>query len=738
MPQFLLELLSEEIPARMQSDAARDLARLAQDHLAKADLTFEAISAFAGLRRLTLVVEGLPAVRAERTEERRGPRVGAPESAIEGFLRSAGLSREAMTEREGSYFVRIERPSRKTADVLGAIVEELVRSFPWPKSMTWGAGTLRWVRPLRRILCLFDGAVVPLSVGGVASGDLTEGHRVMGSREPIKVGDFEDYRDRLACNFVVLDPAERRRRVLEDARAVCAARGLELVEDDGLADEVMGLVEWPQPLLGDMDPDFLNLPREVISATMRAHQRYFSVSVAGAQGLAPHFVTVANIEAADGGALIAAGNARVLRARLGDARFFWDEDRRTTLEGRVERLKGVTFHAGLGSLFERADRMEALARAIAPHVGADPRLAGQAARLAKTDLTTGMVAEFPELQGVMGGYYAQADGLDPAVAQAISQQYKPQGPRDGLPSGPVPAAVALAEKLDTLVGLFEVGEKPTGSRDPFALRRTALGIIRMAIDGGGRLPLRPILAYAGAGCAISVIRNMAKSRLNNLTYKQALADFADPASEFAAADWLERHFENLHMAGPAAALAFWQESGDAAWIEEILAFLADRLKVLLREQGRRHDLVDAVFALGDDDLSRVVARIDALAEFLGNVDGANLIAGYRRTSNILAAESRKARLPEGAAVLMAGAGPPEVALLEALKVAVPLVERSLGNDDFTAAMRSLAVLRPPLDAFFDKVLVNSPDAAERDNRLRLLREVADAMARVADFSLVTG
>ncbi|HEY5105535.1 MAG TPA: glycine--tRNA ligase subunit beta [Caulobacteraceae bacterium] len=738
MPQFLLELLSEEIPARMQPGAARDLERLARDHLARVELAFEGLTVFAGPRRLTLVVEDLPAARAHRVEERKGPRVGAPESALEGFLRSAGVAREALTQRDGSYFARLERPGRPTAEVLGEMVEALVRSFPWPKSMTWGTGALRWVRPLRRILCLFDGVVVALCVDGVASGDLTEGHRFMGSREPFPVRDFDDYRQGLARNFVVLEAAERRRRILDGARSLCASRGLELVEDEGLADEVTGLVEWPQPLLGDMDLEFLSLPREVIGASMRTHQRYFSLSAPGAEGLAPHFITVANIEAADGGALIAAGNARVLKARLGDARFFWDEDQRTSLENRLEKLKGVTFHAGLGSLFERSVRMEALARAIAPLVGADADMAGGAARLAKADLASGMVAEFPELQGVMGGYYARAEGLDDAIAQAIAQQYKPQGPRDSLPVGPVPVAVALADKVDTLVGLFEIGEKPTGSRDPFALRRTALGVIRIAIDSGARLPLRSILAYAGVGCAVSVVRNMAKSRLNNLTYKQAIADFADPASEFAAADWLERHFEALHTAGPAAALAFWRGSGDAAWIEEILAFLADRLKVLLREQGRRHDLVDAVFALGDDDLARVVARIDALAGFLESGEGANLLAGYRRAANILTAESRKGPLPEGPPVLLAGSSAPEIALLEALGTALPLLDRALARDDFTKAMGALAALRQRLDAFFDKVLVNSPDAGERDNRLRLLLQVGAAMGRVADFSMVTG
>lgn len=721
----------------MQAGAARDLERMAREALARADLAFESVGAFAGPRRLTLVVEGLPAEQADRTEERKGPRLGAPATAVEGFARSAGVERAALIERDGAYLATVRRVGRPTTQILAETVPALVRAFAWPKSMTWGEGELRWVRPLQRILCVFDRGVVPFAIDGLTSGDVSEGHRFMGPKQPFQALDFATYQQALGRHFVVLEVDERKRRIIDGARALCATRGLALVEDEGLLDEVAGLVEWPVPLLGAMNPEFLRLPPEVIRTVMRTHQRYFAVRSADG-ALSPHFVVVANIEASDGGALIAAGNARVLSARLDDARFFWDEDRKTPLEAGLEKLKGVTFHAGLGSLFERAERIEALARRIAPLLGADPAMAARAARLAKADLGCGMVAEFPELQGVMGGYYARAEDLDSQIADAIADHYRPQGPSDAAPTAPVTAAVALADKLDSLVGFFEVGEKPTGSRDPFALRRTALGVIRIAIAGGARLPLRPLLAYAGIGVGVSIIGRVATSRLNALTYKQALADFADPASEFAAADWLERHFRDLHGGTPEAALDFWRRANDSDWIEEILAFLADRLKGLLRDEGRRHDLVDAVFALGDDDLARIVLRIEALSAFLDSDDGANLLAGYRRSTNILAAEAKKGPLPSGAAVRAPGAPDEELALMDALTAALPSVEAGVAAEDFTGAMRALAALRPRLDAFFEKVLVNAQDPAVRDNRLRLLIEVGAAMDAVADFRAVSG
>ena len=689
MPQLLLELFSEEIPARMQAQAARDLERMARERLAEQGLLPEALKTFAGPRRLTLVAEGLPLAQPDRREERKGPRVGAPDAALQGFLRSTGLTREQLVEKDGVYFATLERPGRPTPEIVAEMVEQIVRGFPWPKSMTWGTGSLRWVRPLKRILCVFAGEVVPFDVDGIASGDVSEGHRFMGDAQPFRARDFEAYADGLASHFVVLDPAERREKILEGARTLCFARSLELVDDEGLLDEVAGLAEWPTPILGDMDPAFLDLPPEVIRTSMRTHQKYFAVRDPRTNALAPNFLTVANVEARDGGKTIAAGNARVLSARLNDARFFWNEDRKVTLEARLEKLKGVTFHAKLGTMHQRVERITALAEALAAHVDADAALTAEAARLAKADLATGMVGEFPELQGVMGGYYAREEGLPQPVAHAIRSQYRPQGPQDEVPTEPVAIAVALADKLDSLVTFFAVGEKPTGSKDPYALRRAALGVIRIVLENGVRLPLRALLAR-----------------------HEARVEGAKP--------------------GPAAA------DGLSPAMAELLAFMAERLKVSLREQGRRHDLVDAVFALGDDDLVRIVARVEALDSFLKTDDGANLLAGYKRATNILKAEEKKGPLPTGEAVELASAPDEETALISALVRLGGPVERALAQEDFAGAMRELSSLRAPVDAFFEKVLVNSDQAVERENRLRLLVQVRAAMGRVADFSQVMG
>jgi glycyl-tRNA synthetase beta chain len=679
MPQLLLELYSEEIPARMQADAARDLERMARERLKAAGFAPEAMLSFVGPRRLTLVVDNLPAAQAASSDERKGPRVGAPDAAIDGFLRSTGLAREQLVERDGVYFAQIARAGRATADVIAEMVPDIVRQFPWPKSMKWGTGSLRWVRPLQRILCLFDGQIVPFNIDGIEAGNFSEGHRYMGSKRPFTVCDFDDYVQKLAADFVVLDPAERKARILEGAFAAARARGLELVEDDGLLDEVAGLAEWPVPLLGDMDPDFLDLPAEVIRTSMRTHQKFFTVRDPATGGLAPHFIAVANVEARDGGLLIAVGNARVLSARLNDARFFWDEDRKVPLADRLERLKGVTFHAKLGTMYERVERIEALAREIAPLVGADVGMTARAARLAKADLATGMVGEFPELQGVMGRYYAIEEGMAPAIADAIRDHYRPQGPSDVAPTAQVSVAVALADKLDMLAGFFAIGEKPTGSRDPFALRRAALGVTRIILES--RLRLRLLTLLPSTGTSI-------------------LLDADDQAA--------------------------------------IMAFFVDRLKVLLRDQGKRHDLVDAVFALGDDDLTRIVARVEAIDAFLTTNDGANLLAGYKRATNILKAEEKKGALPSGPVERLPNAPPEENVLVNALASIGPRVEADLAKEDFTAAMRALAALRAPVDGFFEHVLVNDPDAATRANRLRLLIQVRDLMGRVADFSLVAG
>jgi glycyl-tRNA synthetase beta chain len=679
MPQLLLELFSEEIPARMQAQAARDLERMARERLKAATLEFERLRVDVGPRRLSLVVDGLPVAQGDRREEKKGPRVSAPEAAIEGFLRSVGVHRHQLTERGGVLFADVHHQGRPTAQIIAEMVEAIVRGFPWPKSMTWGAGKLRWVRPLQRILCVFDREIVPLEIEGLASSDLSEGHRFMGACRPFRARDFDEYREALAGHFVVLEAEARKERIIAAARDLCDAHGLELVEDDGLLEEVAGLAEWPVPIVGHMEPSFLALPPEVIRTSMRTHQKYFAVRYPGVDALAPNFVVVANIEAADGGALVAAGNARVLSARLKDAQFFWEEDLKVPLGARRERLKGVTFHAKLGTMYERAERIEALARQIAPLVGADPARAALAGHLCKSDLVSGMVGEFPELQGVMGGYYARAEGLGDDVAGAIAEHYKPAGPNDALPASPVALAVALADKLDTLAGFFAIGEKPTGARDPFALRRAALGVIRIVLGARLRLPLRELVRSA--------------------------------------------------LFGP---------SPTDGVVDEILAFMADRLKVQLRDEGKRHDLVDAVFALGDDDLTRVVARVEALDAFLITEDGANLLAGYKRAGNLLNAEAKKSALPEGPAIRAPDAPAEEATLVEALSATAPAVEKALAQEDFSGAMRSLAALRGPVDAFFDKVLVNSPIPAERDNRLRLLSQVRAAMDRVANFSLVSG
>jgi len=736
MPQLLLELFSEEIPARMQAGAARDLERMAAERLKAAGLTYDALTTFAGPRRLTLVVEGLPAATPDREEELKGPKTSAPDQALEGFLRKTGLTRDQLTERDGVFFAVISQKGQRTADMIPGMVDEIIRGFPWPKSMRWGSGTLRWVRPLKRIVCLFDGTVVPFAVDGIDSGDVTEGHRFLGAGQPIRVRDFANYRQKLEADHVLLDAVDRRLRILEQARAACHARGLELVDDDGLLDEVSGLAEWPTPILGDMDPSFLDLPPEVIRLSMKVHQKYFAVRDPRTGGLAPHFVVVANVEAPDGGKALAGGNSRVLSARLNDARFFWDEDRKVGFEPWLKKLEGVTFHAKLGTMAERVARIAALAREIAPLVGADPALAEQAARYAKADLASGMVGEFPELQGVMGGYYARQlpsppggeggpqrgpdegagsagktsddeagaggpltrhaphatfspEGRRDQIANAIRDHYKPQGPADTVPTDPLTVAVALADKLDTLVGFFAIDEKPTGSKDPFALRRAALGVIRLVLENEVRLPV---------GDATSMVH------------------------------WAQG------VVGP-----HWQRQLDSGALKyEVQDFFADRLKVLLRDQGQRHDLVDAVFALGDDDLVRIVRRVEALDAFLGTDDGANLLAGYKRASNILRAEAKKGALPDGAAVDLPGAPAAETGLVGALRTAAPQVEAALAAEDFAAAMAALAALRGPVDAFFEAVLVNSEVAAERDNRLRLLGQVRDLTGRVADFGQISG
>lgn len=693
MSQLLLEIFSEEIPARMQPGAARDLERMASDRLKAAGLTWEALATYAGPRRLTLVIDGLPAATPDRNEELKGPKTSAPAQALEGFLRKTGLTQDQLVERDGVWFAEISSKGRATTEVVAESVDDIIRHFPWPKSMRWGTGILRWVRPIKRILALFDGAVIPFEVDGIQSGDVTEGHRFMGAGQPFAVKDFADYRQKLERNFVLLDAADRKLRILEGARAVCAAKGLALVDDDGLLDEVSGLAEWPTPILGDMDPQFLALPPEVVQLSMKVHQKYFAVREPGKGGLAPHFVVVANVEATDGGAALAAGNAKVLSARLSDAEFFWTEDQKVGFDAWNAKLKDVTFHAKLGTLAERVDRIAALAREIAPLVGADPAQAEQAARLSKADLASGMVGEFPELQGIMGGYYARLAGQPDAVADAIRDHYKPQGPGDTVPTAPVTVAVAMAEKLDTLVGFFAIDEKPTGSKDPYALRRAALGVLRLDTDNGVGLELRG----------------------NSLLF-----DHLRRVKGFEGVDY-------VRAAPLLDALTF--------------GFLSDRLEVMLRDRGIAIETVRAAFGrtLSGFKPVSLVESVEALAAFLATDDGANLLAGYKRAAQLLKAEEKKGPLPEGAvATALPNQPAEETALAFAAAAAASAVDAALEAEDFAAAMTALAALRGPVDAFFTAVMVNSDVAEERENRLKLLVQVRGVMNRVADFGQIAG
>lgn len=694
MAELLLELLSEEIPARMQARAADDLKRLAGEAFAKAGLAAGKIETFVTPRRLALVAEGLPAKQPGVSEERRGPRVDAPQQAIDGFLRANGLTLDQCEKRDTGkgvfWFAVVKKTGQKTAALLPALIEGVLAQFPWPKSMRW-QGQARWIRPVHAILCLFDGKTVPVSFGGVKAGNAARGHRFLAPK-PFAVKNFADYKKKLLKAKVILDPAERRAVIERDAAKLAKSKGLVLVPDEGLLAEVVGLVEWPVALLGRIDAAFMDLPPEVLTTVMRHHQKYFALRDADG-ALAPHFVVVANMAARDKGAAIVAGNERVLRARLADARFFWDQDRRKKLESRVPALKDRVFHAKLGNDFVRVQRLRLLAAELSKHVpGADKAAAERAAELCKADLTTGMVGEFPELQGIMGRYYARHDGEGAAVADAVADHYRPLGPNDVCPKAPVSVVLALADKIDALTGFFSIGEKPTGSRDPFALRRAALGVIRLVVENGLRLPL---------------------------------------AAAFRQAD-------DLHAAGA---------RGGAARLDanEMMAFFADRLKVALKEKGVRHDLIDAVFSQkntdgrGEDDLVRLLARVDALKAFLATEDGANLLVAYRRAANILKIEEKKDGrsydAPADPALLTAAE---EKALDAALMESRPKIAAALAAEKFQDAMRALANLRAPVDRFFDKVTVNCEDAALRANRLRLLSRIRLSLGGVADFSRIEG
>ena len=737
MADLLLEIFCEEIPARMQAKAEADLGKALGDALKAAGLAFDALETASGPRRLSVNVTGLPVKSADVAEERKGPKVGSPDQAIAGFLKGAGLTSidqaEVRTDpKKGDFYVAmLDKPGRKTADVVAEAVPDIIRSFHWPKSMRWGTGELRWVRPLQRILCVLDGKVVPFEVDGLASGNQTEGHRVHG-RGSFTVTGWADYETQLeGKGHVRLTRAARRALIEADATAICEAAGLELVEDLGLLDEVTGLAEWPVVVLGQMDPAFLELPPEVIKLSMRTHQKYFAVRDPNTEELAPNFVVVANIDASDGGKQIAAGNARVLSARLEDGRFFWEKDKATPLEEMGKKLSTIAFKEELGSLGDKVERVAALARELAPAVGADRDLAERAARLCKADLVSEMVGEFPELQGVMGRYYALEAGEKPSVADAIRDHYKPQGPSDAVPTDPVAIAVALADKLDTLVGFWAIDEKPTGSKDPFALRRAALGVVRIVLENKVRLNLIAQLSTAFPVIQIDIIRQELRRRVQESgklaagmspEMTEALDDqFLQDAGKKALSK--ERHEEYLKGA------------------KDLLSFFADRLKQVLRDQGQRHDLIDAVFALGEDDLVLITRRVEALGAFLDTEDGATLLAGYKRAANILKAEEKKGALPEDLSVdaaLIKNGPKEEQALYAALTNVRGAIAAPLKAEDFAGAMGELAKLRSPVDAFFEGVMVNDEDAKVRANRLALLTEVRATLHQVADFSLIEG
>jgi glycyl-tRNA synthetase beta chain len=701
MPDLLFELFSEEIPARMQAKAADDLRRMVTDKLVAEGLVYEGAKAFATPRRLALTVHGLPARQSDLKEERRGPRVGGPDAAIAGFLKATGLAsiEEAKIQRDpkkGDFYIAlIEKPGRATIEVLAEILPVIVRTFPWPKSMRWGESSikpnsLRWVRPLHAITATFgleteEPDVVKFSVDGIEAGQTTFGHRFM-APGAIRVRRFEDYEAKLLDAKVVLDPERRKDTILTDAKQLAFAQGFELVEDQALLDEVAGLVEWPVVMMGSFEQEYLSIPGEVIRATIRNNQKCFVVNDPKTGKLANKFVLTANIEASDGGKTIVAGNERVIRPRLSDAKFFYETDLKIRLQDRLPKFDGIVFHEKLGTQAERIARIERLAAEIAPLVGADVEKAKRAAHLAKADLLTEVVGEFPELQGLMGKYYALAQGEDASVAAASEEHYKPQGPNDRVPTDPVSVAVALADKIDTLVGFWAIDEKPTGRKDPYALRRAALGVIRLITENALRLSLLSITKAAMYGL-----------------------------SEKTAGD---------HQSLPV----------------ELLSFFADRLKVQLRDQGARHDLVDAVFSLeGQDDLLMIVRRVEALGKFLDTDDGKNLLAGTKRGSNILAIEEKRDKrafdgLPDPALYSLNE----EKALAKAIDQVKTEASAAVAKEDFAGAMSALAKLRPAVDAFFEHVKVNDDAPNVRENRLKLLNEIRSATRAVADFSKIEG
>ena len=760
MPDLLLELFSEEIPARMQKQASDDLKRLVTNALVERGLIYEGAIALATPRRLALHIAGLPTRSADVREEKRGPRVGSPDAALQGFLRAAGLSSidqakiEPDPKGKGEFYVAvIEKSGAATLDVLADILPTIIRTFPWPKSMRWGAAStrsdaLRWVRPLHSIVATFgpeteDPDVVPFDVDGIVAGDVTFGHRFM-APDAIRVRRFNDYGPALEKAKVVLDPERRKQIILADAKDLALAHGLELVEDEGLLDEVAGLVEWPVVLMGEFEEAFLDIPAEVIRATIRANQKCFVLR--GADGkLANKFILVSNVIASDGGKAIAAGNARVVRARLSDALYFWktdqgplpdyvtDANRDKPLDQRLAKLQklDIVFHEKLGTQGQRVQRIKELAKEIAPLVGADPVLAGRAAELAKADLTTEVVGEFPETQGLMGRRYAELQGEHADVCAAIEEHYKPLGPSDRTPTNAVSVAVALADKLDTLVGFWAIDEKPTGSKDPYALRRAALGVIRLVLENDVRSQLVATLVhplrFSLIHMNIARQRQLAKAQAaHNRESALELTSLGAQATEIGA---------RLRLNAAA-------QDDELVVLSDLLSFIHDRLKVYLRDKGARHDLIDSALGAGgaSDDLLMVVRRVEALGSFLDTDDGKNLLAGYKRAANIVRAEEKKEKGADFGVSYDARAFvlDEERALAATLEAAQAEAASAVAREDFAAAMTALSKLRAPVDAFFDKVTVNDADPAKRRNRLALLNALRGAVHTVADFSKISG
>jgi glycyl-tRNA synthetase beta chain len=746
MPDLLLELFSEEIPARMQARAAEDLRKLVTDRLVDAGLVYDGAKAFVTPRRLALAVHGVPVRQPDVREEKKGPRVGAPDNAIAGFLKAAGLKSigdaKVQADKKGDFYVAvIEKPGRPAIEVIAEILPAVIKGFPWPKSMRWGArskeaGALTWVRPLHSIVATFgpeteEPDIVAFSVGGIAAGNATRGHRFL-APEPFTVRRLADYQQKLANAKVVLDAERRRNIILTEAKQLAFAQGLELIEDDGLLAEVAGLVEWPVVLMGTFDQKFLQIPEEVIRATIRNNQKCFVLRDAAHAKLVNKFILVSNIEAEDGGKAIVAGNERVIRARLSDAKFFYETDLKTRLEDRLPKFEHIVFHEKLGTQAERIARIERLAAELAPLVGADVEKAKRAARLCKADLLTEVIGEFPELQGLMGKYYAEAQGEDEAVAHACEDHYRPKGPDDLVPSDPVSVAVALADKLDTLVGFWAIEEKPTGSKDPYALRRAALGVLRIILENELRIPLADVFLAAD----IEIFLDIKGVKLNRQRIAlDALQKEGGLSGQTAKRAWyrlVDKVFSDDTVDQEA------ETASDRVF--SLLDFHVDRLEKQFQAMGARYDLVRAALAIRlEDDLLLIVRRVEALGKFLDTEDGKNLLAGYKRATNIIRIEEKKdSRDYTGAPNPERYELPEEKALAQAIDVAKTEAEHAVVAEDFAAAMRAMAKLRPHVDAFFDKVTVNVDDPALRENRLKLLNEIRAATRAVADFSKIEG